>query len=70
MVGAFRLGKHTVLYTPLCDPSMAPIHSDRGRRHSLRTHPHESDGPSLAKSGGGGVGGGQRWLLCTAEGEQ
>lgn len=39
MAGAFRLGKRTIRYTPLCDPSMAPIHSDRERRHSLSSPP-------------------------------
>lgn len=30
---AFRHRKRSVLYTPLGDPSMAPIHSVRERRH-------------------------------------
>lgn len=55
MAGAFRLGKRTIRYTPLCDPSMAPIHSDRERRHSLSSPPpRESDGPSPVKSHWGG----------------
>lgn len=67
MAGAFRLGKRTIRYTPLCDPSMAPIHSDRERRHSLSSPPpRESDGPSPVKSHWGG---GQSRLLCITGGE-
>ena len=70
MAGAFRLGKRTIPYTPLCDPSMAPIHSDRERRHSLCAPPRESDGPSPVKSHwGGGAWGGRTGYYASLGGE-
>ena len=68
MAGAFRLGKRTIPYTPLCDPSMAPIHSDRERRHSPCAPPpvkvtvhHQLKATWW--------GGGQSRLLCITGGE-